>query len=299
MIDDNFRPLAPALLAGISAWLQQAWYASVAGGVAIAAMAGRGCDADAQGRPRRYHGSVGDRLRWWRTMSGWSADSQRRTHEVGWIDAAAGYILAWMGVLFLAALARPMLRDPTSALIVTYAFHVWQLAIPLFWLVVLRRRFPIGRLSWRSLSGWYRLWLSLALVIGLLSLASHGTAQASSAGIVAMRLLFQGVFVGPSEEFLFRGLIQTGLNNAIARSVSLGSTIVRGGTVLTALLFALAHAVNGMTQSVMATLVQMIFSFVIGLVIGHYVDKTGNLWGAAIAHNISDGVTTVVQLLQA
>ena len=103
--------------------------------------------------------------------------------------------------------------------VANYLAHAWLAAIALIWFFILGRRFPIGGLDTRQLRPWYLLSLVItagnAIVAFVFPPASlHVNPVALAAQLVALALV-----VGPSEELLFRGLIQTSLNASIRAAV--------------------------------------------------------------------------------
>ena len=103
-----------------------------------------------------------------------------------------------------------------------------------------------------------------------------------------MSILFNGILVGVSEEFLFRGQIQTGLNNSIKSTVHIGRVNLRLGTILATVAFAGFHFAN---------LPNLLFALIFGLLIGHAYDRTSNLWGAIIIHNTVDFLGYIIPIL--
>jgi membrane protease YdiL (CAAX protease family) len=69
------------------------------------------------------------------------------------------------------------------------------------------------------------------------------------------------------------------------------------GTVVGALFFGGFHLVNLAYQPLAATVVQAATVVVIGLVFGILYDRTRNLIGASLAHNLADFSGTVIPLL--
>jgi membrane protease YdiL (CAAX protease family) len=115
------------------------------------------------------------------------------------------------------------------------------------------------------------------------SLLSHGF------GFVVGELVFQGAFVGWTEEYLFRGSIQRVLNSR--RGPRESGRRLKTGTLVASLLFGLGHFANlGLGQSLQDTLVQVLSAFVVGLILGIYYDVKDDLAGVAWLHNIADFV---------
>jgi len=186
-----------------------------------------------------------------------------------------------------------------TGLLAEYLAHAWMAAIVLAWVLVLGRRFPIGGFDRRQLRPWY----VLALVFLLISIGETvGSPPARSLHLpnvptLAAQLLFLAVVVGPTEELLFRGLIQTSLNTSIRASVSIRGWRLGLGTVIAALLFGLFHLVNLGYQGLGVTLEQVFFAAVIGLAIGVLYDRTRNLIGASLAHGVADFSARAIPLL--
>jgi membrane protease YdiL (CAAX protease family) len=108
-------------------------------------------------------------------------------------------------------------------------------------------------------------------------------------------LLFQGVMSGLGEEFLFRGLIQTGLNNSLRMRIAAGRASVGVGTVLAALLFGGLHVTNvWYGEPVGIAVVQACFGCFVGLALGIGYERTNNLWGAVITHNVANVVNSLL-----
>ena len=176
-----------------------------------------------------------------------------------------------------------------SGIVAAYGVHAWLAAIALAWYVWLRRRFPIGTLSRRELFPWYLLWLLAVVGNALQAFTSPPNAiQLPAPPLLAAELVFLALVVGPSEELLFRGVIQTGINGSVSAEVLLFGWRLRAGTVLAALIFGLWHLVNLTYQPIGATVEQMLVATLVGLVIGVVYDRTRNLIGAAVLHSLLD-----------
>jgi membrane protease YdiL (CAAX protease family) len=176
-----------------------------------------------------------------------------------------------------------------------YLAHAWMAAIALGWFFLLGRRFPIGSLK-RRMRPWYIAALVLIAVNVAETLGSLPVAKPSllhSLPTLLAELVFLALVVGPTEEMLFRGLIQTGLNASLGvRSL----WRLRWGTVIAALLFGLFHFINLAYQPLGTTLLQVFTAIVIGLVFGLLYDRTRNLVGASLAHGVADFSGTAIPL---
>jgi uncharacterized protein len=161
-------------------------------------------------------------------------------------------------------------------------------AIALTWFFLLGRRFPIGSLK-RRMRPWYIAAIVLIAVSVGETVASPPSAGFHVPGVPTLiaQLVFLAFVVGPTEELLFRGLIQTGLRESLGR----------WGIVSGALLFGFFHLINLGYQPLGATALQVLTAIVIGLVFGVLYDRTRNLVGASLAHSVADFSGTAIPLL--
>ena len=112
----------------------------------------------------------------------------------------------------------------------------------------------------------------------------------------ALTFLFQALFVGWSEEFLFRGALQNILNNRFSN----GRRIIRmrQGTFIASVIFGIVHLGNAfLGLSITSAVEDSAFALVFAFVVGWYYDKTQDLAGAAWIHNATDGFSTLVTFL--
>jgi membrane protease YdiL (CAAX protease family) len=172
-------------------------------------------------------------------------------------------------------------------------------AIALAWFFLLGRRFPVGGLNQRQLRPWYIVALVLvaANVAGTFASPPAARLHLPNLPTLIADLVFVAFVVGPTEELLFRGLIQTALNGSIHARLSPRGWRLELGTVIGAIVFGLFHFINLGYQSLPATLQQVVTSIVIGLVFGVLYDRTRNLVGASLAHSLADLSGTAIPLL--
>jgi membrane protease YdiL (CAAX protease family) len=169
-----------------------------------------------------------------------------------------------------------------------YLAHAWMAGIALAWFFLLGRRFPIGNFN-RRMRPWY-----IATLVLIAVSVGETVASPPSAGFhvpalptLIAQLVFLAFVVGPTEELLFRGLIQTGLRESMGQ----------WGIVIGALLFGFFHLINLLSQPLGATVLQVLTAIVIGLVFGVLYDRTRNLVGASLAHSVADFSGTAIPLL--
>jgi membrane protease YdiL (CAAX protease family) len=118
--------------------------------------------------------------------------------------------------------------------------------------------------------------------------SSGGSPFSYGVGFVAAQLAFQGVFVGWTEEYLFRGSVQRVLNSRWGQD-GVAKRWVKKGTLAAALIFGAAHLTNlAFGQTLMVTEVQALTAFVGGLICGIYFDAKDDFAAIAWLHNIVD-----------
>lgn len=180
-------------------------------------------------------------------------------------------------------------------IVATYVAHAWLAIIALVWYFWLGRRFPVGNRARRELLPWSVLWLLAVVVNSLQAFSAPPSAvHLPAPAPLAAELVFLALVVGPTEELLFRGLVQTGINGSLRGELRLLGWQLRLGTVLAAVVFGLWHLVNLSHQALGPTVEQVLVATVIGLVIGVVYDRTRNLVGAAILHSLLDLTSAVM-----
>ena len=206
------------------------------------------------------------------------------------------YALAVAGT---AAVVAALRTGAIPGVIANYVAHAWMAAIALTWFFVRRRRFPVGGHNAASLRPWFVLALILLAANVIATIVSPPAAgrRLPEAPTLVAQLVFLAFVVGPTEEFLFRGLIQTALNRSIPARIWLRSWPLSAGTVVAAVLFGVFHLVNAVYQPIGATVQQAVTAIAIGLVFGVLYDRSKNLVGASLAHSVADFSGTAIPLL--
>lgn len=119
--------------------------------------------------------------------------------------------------------------------------------------------------------------LNNVLAMSPLMELSAGYAEASSnfyGGTMAIELLSSALATPILEELVYRGIICGRLGRMVGNVPAV---------VLSALLFALMHF----------NIVQFLYAFLLGLVLGFYLLKTGCLWMAMIGHMVINGIAVI------
>jgi membrane protease YdiL (CAAX protease family) len=99
---------------------------------------------------------------------------------------------------------------------------------------------------------------------------------------------FQGVFVGPTEEILFRSLLIGYLATALPGAIRVGRLTVSWAVVIAAILFGLAHLPGNLGAPWWRNLFSVTYACALGLVYGYWFERSRSVLVPAIAHNITD-----------
>jgi uncharacterized protein len=116
-------------------------------------------------------------------------------------------------------------------------------------------------------------------------------------GSIGAGLFFEGIYVGPTEEIPFRGLLQTFLMQRTSGRIRFWKYEMHVAGVILALLFALAHFTSFWTMNFWIALGQQIYAFALGILYAYWREKSGSLLAPIIGHNMGDGVEYVLMLL--
>jgi membrane protease YdiL (CAAX protease family) len=111
--------------------------------------------------------------------------------------------------------------------------------------------------------------------------------------VIISTIFWQFVFSGFGEEFVWRGYVQSRLNQAFGRPMRMFGIQFGAGLIVASLLFGLLHAFNDYDPSIgFASLTwgSAMSSAVAGLMFGVIREKTGTLLAPGIAHGLPDAV---------
>jgi len=147
----------------------------------------------------------------------------------------------------------------------------------------------------RSFSALAAFFITFQVLNGPQGGTAGGSLLSQGFGLAVAQLVFQGVVVGWTEEYLFRGSIQRALNfKWRQREIGRG---VKAGTLVVSALFGVSHFVNLLLgQGFLGTMVQALGAIVVGLIFGTYYDAKDDLAGIAWLHNIADFVPLLLSL---
>jgi uncharacterized protein len=114
---------------------------------------------------------------------------------------------------------------------------------------------------------------------------------------IGVWLFFEAIYVGPTEEIPFRGLLQTFLMQRTSGRVRLLNYEMHVAGVILAALFAFAHLTSFWIENFWIALGQQIYAFALGILYAYWREKSGSLLAPIIGHNVGDGVEYVLMFL--
>jgi hypothetical protein len=101
-------------------------------------------------------------------------------------------------------------------------------------------------------------------------------------------LFYQGVFVGPTEEIPYRGLVVAYLTLQMPGKLRYGRFEMNGAGVVVAAIFASGFGLPALiTQPLLIAVGQILYVFFGNLVLAYLFEKSGSVLAPAIGHNVA------------
>lgn len=135
------------------------------------------------------------------------------------------------------------------------------------------------------------------LVGAILAITYSIPAQNASLSNAISALLFYVFFLGLGEELLFRGYIQSRLNDAFGKPFQFHGVNWGWGIIITSILFGLMHLLNIGTLSIgdwQLTPWWGFWTFFAGLVNGFVREKTGSIVAPTLLHGLPQGIAYAI-----
>jgi len=101
-------------------------------------------------------------------------------------------------------------------------------------------------------------------------------------------LVFEGIYVGPTEEILFRSLLVGYFIAAMPGTIRFGRYEMSWAGVIVAAIFALAHIGTFITRPSFAAFGQQIYAFALGVLYAYWFEKSKSVAAPIVGHNVSD-----------
>ncbi|HTZ69784.1 MAG TPA: CPBP family intramembrane glutamic endopeptidase [Acetobacteraceae bacterium] len=199
--------------------------------------------------------------------------------------------------------------SPHALLPWLYVQHGFQLLLALVAIAILRRFIPADYgLHWpreKTYIGPAILWgVAFGVLMTLVDYAPqllHGGKPAldyplSTANISGW-LVFEGIYVGPTEEIPFRALLVTYLAATMPGRLRVGRFEMNWAGVIVALIFALLHANNFFTRDWPMALGQQIYAFALGVLYAYWLEKSRSIAAPIVGHNVGDVTEYAIMFL--
>lgn len=183
-----------------------------------------------------------------------------------------------------------------------YAQHFWQTALALVAIFVIRLFFPFDAgLRWPKEKTyiwpavlWGAFFGLLMTVVDYLPdlLARHpmDLGFPITRGNVIGWTFFEGIYVGPTEEILFRSLLVGFLMAAMPAKLTVGRYSMSWAGIIVAAIFAFAHIASFFTRPSFAAAGQQLYAFALGILYAYWFEKSRSVVAPMVGHNVSDVV---------
>jgi len=236
--------------------------------------------------------------------------SDSRAISIAWPIALAITIAMGVGIPALASVAtiaigRALGYPLTNSfhLPFLYAQHGIQLLLALAAIAIVRRWVPAdyglhrprGRTYFAPAIAWGAAFAVIMTIIGdaPLILAHHAPTLDYPLTLrnISGWLIFEGVYVGPCEEILFRALMVTFLTATMPGRIRAANFEMNRAGVVVAVIFALLH-INTFWQAPWpVALGQQAYAFALGVLYAYWLEKSASVAAPILAHNIADGLS--------
>jgi uncharacterized protein len=105
---------------------------------------------------------------------------------------------------------------------------------------------------------------------------------------------FEGVYVGPTEEILYRSLLVGFLMAVMPARMRIGRYEMARAGVIVAAIFALAHIATFINHPSFAAAGQQLYAFALGILYAYWFEKSRSVVAPIIGHNVSDLVEYLI-----
>ena len=210
------------------------------------------------------------------------------------------YVGAYAAQMLSRILPLPSMRGPTLPWL--YSQHLFQTLAALIAIVLIKRVMPFDAgLRWPRAKTY--LWPAIAwgVFFGVLmtvvdyapDLIAHRPMDLgfpiTTPNVVGWTF-FEGIYVGPTEEILFRSLLVGYLMAAMPAQLRVGRYSMSWAGVIVAAVFAFAHIASLFTRPSFAAIGQQVYAFALGVLYAYWFEKSRSVVAPIVGHNVSDVV---------
>jgi len=218
------------------------------------------------------------------------------------VTAALAFAVPYLGV-FAAIYASRIFHTPSPTgptLGWLYSQHAFQLIFALVFIVVLKRfqafdaglRLPPERTYVPSAILWGLFFGVLMTIVDyapdLLARRPMDLGFPVTRDNIVGWSIFEGIYVGPTEEIPFRSLLVGYLISAMPGKIRLGRFSMSWAGIIVAVLFALLHFTSFFTRPSLAAAGQQVYAFALGVLYAYWFEKSKSIVAPIVGHNVSD-----------
>lgn len=209
------------------------------------------------------------------------------------------YVAAYAAIACSYLLHTPSPRGPTLPWL--YIHHAFQLIVALIAIRLLQRVRPFDAGLRLPRPGERYLWsaivwgLAFGVIMIVVDYAPDLWARrppdpgfALTRGNIIGWTFFEGVYVGPTEEILFRSLLVGYLLAAMPGTFRCGRVRMSWAGVIVAAIFAFAHIENLIAHPSWATFGQQLYAFALGVLYAYWFERSRSVLAAIVGHNVGD-----------
>lgn len=217
------------------------------------------------------------------------------------VPYVAGYLAFYCSRIF----STPSPHGPVLPWL--YSQHAFQFLVALIVIAVLKFRLVPADYGLHWPHGKTYIWPAIlwGIVFGvLMTIVDHAPQLLAhtkpdpgfplTPGNILGWIIFEGVYVGPTEEIPFRALLVTYLAATMPGKLHMGRFNMNWAGVIVALIFALLHANNFDTHHWPEALGQQFYAFALGVLYAYWLEKSKSVVAPIIGHNVGDVVEYVI-----
>jgi len=206
-------------------------------------------------------------------------------------------------------LSEAFFNTSQTRLLIPWFIHLPLFIIPLIWYK--HRLKPVLPSTYPHIFSWPRKSTKIFLVFAVL-LVTVNLFQAKGyilsgqlpfwakegPGPLILGLLFQGGFVGISEEMFIRIAVHLPLRLRLRNEIKMGLFSISWAAIITSVIFGSIHLLNVLAgKPLIDSLYQSVYAAMGAAVLGWYYERTSNFLGTAMLHNLVDVSITVASLM--
>ena len=107
-------------------------------------------------------------------------------------------------------------------------------------------------------------------------------------------LVYQGLYVGPTEEVLYRGLLVGYLTATMPGRIRIGDLEMNGAGIVVAIVLTLSDGLSFITRPFIVALAQTLCDLTAGILYALWLEKSKSLFAPIVSHNVAGLTRTVL-----